>query len=169
MSFLSASLVCVALFSAAPSTSPAAEKSNTAPTFNKHVAPILWQNCASCHRPGEVGPFSLLSYDDAAKRAKFLVEITAERRMPPWKAEPNFGHFSDERRLSDADLKTLRDWAAAGAPEGDAKDLPTPPKFVDGWQLGTPDLILEMPEAFNIPADGRDIYSDDREPHRRGG
>ncbi|MCE9606405.1 MAG: ascorbate-dependent monooxygenase [Planctomycetia bacterium] len=129
-----------------------------APTFSRHVAPILWKNCASCHRPGEVGPFSLLSYGDAAKRATFLADITAERRMPPWKAEPDFGHFLDERILTDDEIKTLRDWAQAGAPEGDPKDLPVPPKFVEGWQLGEPDLILEMPEPFEVRADGPDIY-----------
>lgn len=155
LSLLPVSLLLSSLLGAAPSDSATAP---TSPTFTKHVAPILWKNCASCHRPGEVGPFSLLTYDDAAKRASFLADITADRRMPPWKAEPNFGHFNDERILSDADIKTLREWAKAGAPEGDKKDLPTPPQFVEGWQLGTPDLILEMPEEFEVPADGPDIY-----------
>lgn len=127
-------------------------------TFNKDVAPIVWKNCASCHRPGEVGPFSLLTYEDCAKRADFLAEISASRRMPPWKAEPDYGHFVDERRLSDAELATLAAWAQAGAPEGDAKDLPPPPQFTEGWQLGEPDLVLEMPEEFTVPADGRDVY-----------
>jgi len=153
---IQASFLLATLLGAAPSGTD--QTKAPPPTFNKDVAPILWKNCASCHRPGEVGPFPLLTYDDAAKRAKFLVEITADRRMPPWKAEPNFGHFSDERRLTDPELNTLREWAAAGAPEGNPKDLAEPPKFVDGWQLGTPDLILEMPEEFNVPADGPDIY-----------
>jgi len=128
------------------------------PTFNKDVAPILFQNCAACHRPGEVAPFSLLTYQDAAKRAKFLKEVTQERRMPPWMPEPGPHRFLDERRLSDADLKTLADWVDAGAPEGDARDLPSLPKFADGWQLGEPDLVVEMPESFTVPADGPDIY-----------
>jgi hypothetical protein len=127
-------------------------------TFNKHVAPILWKNCATCHRPGEVGPFSLLAYQDAAKRAKHLVAVTHDRRMPPWKAEPGHGEFLDERRLSDAELKTLAAWAATGAKEGDPKDLPAAPKFADGWQLGQPDLIFKVPEPFAVRADGRDIY-----------
>jgi hypothetical protein len=127
-------------------------------TYSKHVAPLLWENCANCHRPGEVGPFSLLTYQDAAKRADFLAAITAERRMPPWKAEPGFGHFRDERRLTDQEIGLIRDWAAAGAPEGNTADLPEPPKFVDGWLLGQPDLVLEMPEPFAVPADGRDVY-----------
>jgi hypothetical protein len=100
----------------------------------------------------------LLSYDDAAKRADFLAEIAADRRMPPWKAEPNFGKFHDERRLSDSHIATLAAWAKAGAPQGDLKDLPPEPKFIDGWQLGEPDLVLEMPETFSVPADGRDVY-----------
>jgi mono/diheme cytochrome c family protein len=145
--------VASALLAAAPSSTAA-----DAPTYSKHVAPILWKNCAGCHRPGEVGPFSLLTYEDAAKRADFLVEVTGDRRMPPWKAEPNFGNFHDSRTLSEADLATLKQWAAAGAPEGDKADLPAPPKFVDGWQNGEPDLVLEMPEEFEVPADGPDIY-----------
>ena len=152
---LSGLFVALAVCAAAPSQPSAAADT---PTYSKHVAPILMKNCASCHRAGEVGPFSLLSYDDAAKRAEFIAEITASRRMPPWKAEPNFGSFHDVRRLSDADIATLRRWADAGAPQGDPADLPAPPKFVDGWQLGEPDLVLEMPEEFDVPADGPDIY-----------
>lgn len=127
-------------------------------TYCKDVAPILFEHCAGCHRPGEVGPFPLLTYRDAAKRANFLKEVTAERQMPPWKAVPGFGSFHGERRLSDAELKTLAAWADGGALEGDPKDLPPAPKFVDGWQLGKPDLVLEMPEAFTVSADGRDVY-----------
>ena len=128
------------------------------PTYNKHVAPILWKNCAGCHRPGEVGPFSLLTYKDASRRATDLALITSERRMPPWKAEPGFGEFHDERRLSDADIQTIAHWAEDGALEGDPKDLPPSPKFPEGWQLGTPDLVLKVAESFRVPADGRDTY-----------
>jgi hypothetical protein len=128
------------------------------PTFNKDVAPILWKNCAGCHRPGEVGPFSMLTYKDAAKRAGFLQEVAESRRMPPWKAEPGFGEFHDERRLTDAEIRTIAAWAEAGAPEGDPKDLREPPKFPEGWQLGTPDLVLKVPQSFEIPAVGRDLY-----------
>src|SRR5215469_704530 len=90
-------------------------------TYSKQVAPILWNNCASCHRPGEIGPFSLLTYKDAKKRAGFIKDITQDRRMPPWKPEAGFGDFRNVRRLSDQDLKTLASWADAGAPEGDPK------------------------------------------------
>jgi hypothetical protein len=127
-------------------------------TYAKDVAPILNQRCASCHRPGEVGPFSLLTYKDAAKRAKFIKEVTADRRMPPWKPEPGYGDFQDACRLSDAELATLARWADTGAREGDPRDLPPRPAFTEGWQLGTPDLVLKMPEPYPVPAGGRDVY-----------
>src|SRR5271154_4716613 len=100
-------------------SSTAAAGSDEPVTYTKQIAPILLKNCAGCHRPGEVGPFSLLSYKDAAKRSGFLADITESRRMPPWKPEPGFGAFHDSRRLSDAEIRTIADWAEAGAPEGD--------------------------------------------------
>jgi hypothetical protein len=127
-------------------------------TFNKHVAPILWQNCASCHHAGAVGPFPLVSYPDAARRAKFIRDITASHRMPPWRAEPGYGPFENERRLSAADLQTIAAWVDAGAPEGDPRDLPPAPRFPEGWQLGEPDLVLKMPAPFQVPATGPDVY-----------
>jgi hypothetical protein len=127
-------------------------------TFNKHVAPILFKNCAGCHRPGEVGPFPLLTYKDAAKRAGFLKDVTSSRRMPPWPAEAGYGQFHDERRLADADIQTLARWADTGAKEGEPRDLPPAPTFPEGWQLGQPDLVLKMPEAFTVPAGGRDVF-----------
>lgn len=127
-------------------------------TYNKHVARILWQHCASCHHKGAVAPFPLLTYKDAARRAKFLVDITASRRMPPWRAEAGHGPFANERRLNDADIKTIAAWVAGGAVEGEAKDLGKAPEFPDGWQLGKPDVIVKMPAAFKIPATGPDVY-----------
>jgi mono/diheme cytochrome c family protein len=127
-------------------------------TFNKDIAPLLFKNCASCHRPGEVAPFALLTYKDAAKRAQQLVAVTQSRYMPPWKPEPGYGEFHDVRRLSDGDLALIKRWADAGAPEGKAKDLLPAPKFTDGWQNGEPDLIVKMPQPFNVRADGEDIY-----------
>ncbi len=139
------------------SLTTSARAENT-PTFNKDVAPILWRQCADCHHPGHVGPFPLLTYKDAAKRATFIRDITANRRMPPWKAEAGFGTHAGARHLSDAELKTLADWADGGAPEGDLKDLPRTPTFPEGWQLGEPDLVLKMPEPYTVPADGPDVY-----------
>jgi hypothetical protein len=127
-------------------------------TYCKDVAPILWKHCAGCHRPGEIGPFPLLTYRDAAKRAGDIVTVTQDRLMPPWKAEPGYGEFHDPRRLSDRDLALLDAWAAGGAPEGDPADLPPRPRFSEGWQLGEPDLVLRLPEPFTVRASGPDLY-----------
>ena len=129
-----------------------------APTYNKDIAPILYQNCAGCHRPGEVAPFSLLTYQDTAKRAALIATITKARVMPPWKAEPGYGDFRDVRRLSDEQIALIQQWAGNGAPEGDAAAKPVPPKFIEGWQLGQPDKVVTIPTKFSVPADGADIY-----------
>jgi hypothetical protein len=105
-----------------------------------------------------VGPFSLLSYQDAAKRAEFIRDVVKDRIMPPWKAEPDYGSFHGARRLSDDDIQAIERWVADGTPEGRAEDLPPLPKFSEGWQLGEPDLILKMPEPFDVPAETPDIY-----------
>ncbi len=126
-------------------------------TFNRHVAPVLFAQCASCHRPGEVAPFPLLTYQDAKKRAKQLAQVVRDRTMPPWKPAPDYGHFLDERRLTDEEIALVTAWAEADAPEGDAADLPPAPTFPDGWQLGTPDLVVKMPEPFKVPASGPDV------------
>jgi len=128
------------------------------PTYNKDVAPILFAHCASCHRPGEVAPFPLLTYQDAAKRAALLATITGKRFMPPWKPEPGFGKFEHERRLTDAQIATIAEWARNGVPEGDPKDKPTPPTFAEGWQGGTPDLVLKAGHGYDVPADGPDHF-----------
>ncbi len=141
------------LFEAAPQ-----ESKSAGPTYTRDVAPILQANCVQCHRDGEIAPFPLGSYGDAAKRARQIVNVTQSRFMPPWKPEPGFGHFLNERRLTDRELALLADWADAGAPEGTADDLPPPRKFVEGWQLGEPDLIVKMNELFEVPADGRDVF-----------
>ncbi len=151
-------VACVAIWTSADAAGAEGSSAPGEVTFSKHIAPILWKNCAGCHRAGEIGPFSLLTYDEAQKRAEFLAEITADRRMPPWKAEPGVGKFRDERRLTEAEIELIGKWAAAGAPEGNPRDLPRPPKFTDGWQLGEPDMIVKMAEPFAVPAGGKDIY-----------
>src|SRR5271154_6416153 len=108
-------------------SSTAAAGSDEPVTYTKQIAPILWKNCAGCHRPGEVGPFSLLTYKDAAKRAEFLKEVTESRQMPPWKPEPGYNAFHDERRLSESEIALIARWADSGAKEGDSKDLPPAP------------------------------------------
>jgi mono/diheme cytochrome c family protein len=129
-----------------------------APTFDKDIAPLVFNNCAVCHRPGEVAPFSLLTYGDAKKRAKQIVRVTSDRIMPPWKAEPGFGEFSNDRHLSADQVALFREWAEAGAPEGNAADLPPTPKFTEGWTLGQPDVVLEPDEDYELSAEGNDIY-----------
>lgn len=127
-------------------------------TFDKDIAPILYQSCAPCHRPGEAGPFSLLSYADARKHASQLVAATARRFMPPWPPEPGYGDFADPRRLSDRQIRTIADWVRQGEPEGNAADLPPAPHFAEGWQLGPPDLVVRMPMPFTLPASGVDVF-----------
>ena len=127
-------------------------------TFSKDVAPILFKNCAGCHRPSQSAPFSLLTYADAKKRARQIAEVTARRYMPPWLPEPGHGEFADERRLTADELGILHQWFAEGAIEGNASDLPAMPKWVEGWQLGQPDLVVKMPEAYTLPAEGKDVY-----------
>jgi mono/diheme cytochrome c family protein len=127
-------------------------------TFNKDIAPIVFNHCAVCHHPGEVAPFSLLTYEDVKKRERNILYVTGKRLMPPWKPEPGFGEFQDCRRLSDQQIALIKQWVDDGMPQGDLKDLPAPPKFADGWMLGEPDLVVKMPEAFTVPAEGRDVY-----------
>lgn len=129
-----------------------------ATTFNKDVAPILFANCAGCHRAGEVAPFPLLTYKDAKRHASQIADVTESRFMPPWLPIEGHGEFKDSRRLSEAQVKTLRAWSDAGAPEGDAADLPPAPKFADGWALGEPDLVVKMPEKYTLRAEGRDVF-----------
>lgn len=126
-------------------------------TYANSVAAILQKNCATCHRPGEVSPFSLLTYDDARKRAKQIALVTKSRVMPPWKANSH-GEFVDERRLTDDQIAALQQWAEAGAPEGNPKELPPPPKFASGWKLGAPDEVVGLPEPYKLAAEGRDVY-----------
>jgi hypothetical protein len=125
-------------------------------TFSHDVAPVLYRECAACHRPGGVAPFSLLTYDDAAKRASLIAAVTAKRYMPPWlPSEPKFEH---ERKLTGREITMLAQWAAAGAPAGNPAETPPPPRFDGGWQLGKPDLEAEMRADFAVPAEGSDLY-----------
>ncbi len=124
------------------------------PTFSKDVAPILQANCQVCHRPGEAGPFPLLTYEDARRRATKLKDAVGDRKMPPWFADPRHGRFSNAMGLSASDIDTLVRWADGGAPEGDRRDLPKPVSWVEGWGIGTPDMVVEIPMPFEVPATG---------------
>jgi len=127
-------------------------------TFNKDVAPILFANCTTCHRPGEIAPMSLLTYKDARPWARSIASHVKNGTMPPWHADPSVGQFANERRLTDAEKATIARWVDAGAPEGDAKDLPPAPQYAQGWRIGQPDAILEMQEDYPIPAKGEVPY-----------
>ncbi len=127
-------------------------------TFNKDVAKIFFKNCAECHRPGEAAPFSTLSYKDVRPWAKSIREKVVNREMPPWHADPHVGQWANDRRLSQVEVDTVVVWVDRGALEGDPKDLPAAPKYVEGWTIGKPDLILPMPDEFTLEASGSDEY-----------
>jgi hypothetical protein len=141
-----------------------AATSDTAPpppgrtTFYKDVLPILQNNCQSCHRAGEVAPMSLMTYEDARPWAIAIKMAVLTQKMPPWYADPQYGHFSNERKLTPQQIKTLVTWVDGGAQPGDPKDAPQPVKFVDGWNIGVPDRVIEMPIAYNVPAEGTVDY-----------
>ena len=142
----------------ARSDAPAAAK-KASPTYSKDVAPILQSKCQSCHRRHQVGPFALDTYEQARRRAHDIASVTEERSMPPWKPTRGVGpKLKHDQSLTRQEIKILASWAEAGAPPGDPKDLPPPPKFAEGWKLGTPDLILEAAEDFPVPASGPDVY-----------
>ena len=127
-------------------------------TFNRDIAPILFKYCAPCHSPGESGPFSLLTYEDARRHANQMVEVTRIRFMPPWLPSPGYGDFVGERRLTLQQISLFKQWVDDGEPQGDPKDLPPAPHFVPGWQLDKPDLVLKMSEPYTLRAGGWDVY-----------
>ena len=147
-----------AVFLSACGLLAAAPAPKNAPTFSKDVAPILQQNCQTCHRPGESAPFSLLSYKEARPWASAMKEAVELRKMPPWFADPHYGKFSNDRTMPQHDVDTIIAWANAGAPEGNPKDLPKPMQFVDGWNIGKPDLAVTMPSKYEVPATGTIDY-----------
>jgi hypothetical protein len=128
------------------------------PVFTRDIAPILYRHCAGCHHEGEVAPFPLISYDDAKKRARLIAEATRSRVMPPWKPVPGFNRFKGERRLTEREIETIQTWAANGAREGNPALLPPAPQFTDDWKLGSPDLVVQLPQPFEIPPEGADVY-----------
>src|SRR5437667_3191829 len=119
-------------------------------TFSKDIAPIIYGNCASCHRPSESAPFSLLSYEDVKRHAAQIADVTKRRYMPPFLPQPGYGDFLEERRLSDEEIALIQEWVKAGAPEGSRADTPPVPKFVSEWPLGTPDLVLHVAQPYQL-------------------
>ena len=125
-----------------------------APTFYKDVLPVLENNCQGCHRPGEPGPMSFMSYDSTRPWAKSIKEVVVSKKMPPWFADPAHGKFVNDRSLSAADVATLVSWVDTGAKAGNPKDAPKPVAFTDGWAIAQPDKIIEIPTAISIPTSG---------------
>ncbi len=127
-------------------------------TFSEHIAPIIYDNCTSCHRPGEIGPMALTNYEEIRNWAPMIDYVTDIRYMPPWKPDPDFSNFLDERALSDEEIQLIQDWVAAGTPQGDPALEPPLPDFPEGSQLGEPDLVLSFEEAHLHPGDNLDEY-----------
>jgi Flp pilus assembly protein TadD/mono/diheme cytochrome c family protein len=143
---------------AAPQAAQDASNTNSQITFNKDIAPVFFQYCSTCHRPGESGPFPLLSYKDAKSHARQLAAVTQSRFMPPWLPDPGEFKFADELRLSDAQITAIAHWVEQGAVEGAPSDLLPTPKFAEGWQIGTPDLVIKAEKPYQLPASGTDQY-----------
>ena len=136
---------------------PVADDTTTV-TFARDVAPIVFRHCSACHRPEGPGPFSVLTYEETRPMARAMAAAAQAGRMPPWLPAPGRGEFAGERRLTDQEVDVLRSWAEVGAPQGDPTRMPPPPDLMDGWYLGEPDLIVELPEAYEVPASGRDFF-----------
>jgi mono/diheme cytochrome c family protein len=147
-----------ALIAMSASQAKATEPLSKDVTFNKEVAPIFYGNCAECHRPGESAPFSVLSYRDVRPWAKSIKEKVVNRQMPPWHADPHVGQWANDPRLSQAQIDTIVAWVDGGAKEGNPKDLPPAPPFIEGWAIGKPDLVIAMPEEYTLEANGPDEY-----------
>jgi len=152
---MAAGFFVVFLFGAGAGSS----KDATGPTFSRDVAPIVFKNCISCHRNGEIAPMSLMNYKEVRPWARAIREKVATRDMPPWHADPKYGEWRNDRRMSQADVDTIVKWVDGGAKEGDPKDLPPSPTFASGWQIGQPDQIFYMPEEFTVPAQGTVPYT----------
>jgi Flp pilus assembly protein TadD/mono/diheme cytochrome c family protein len=127
-------------------------------TFNKDAAPIVFQHCAGCHRPGQPGPFNLLTYQDVKKHAKQVADVVGRHYMPPWLPEKGHGEFADDRSLTADQIELIRRWVAEGAAEGASADLPRLPKWSEGWRLGPPDLVVKLPQPYVLAAEGKDVY-----------
>jgi tetratricopeptide (TPR) repeat protein/mono/diheme cytochrome c family protein len=159
-------LACIVLLAAALSGRASAHQNPAAPgaapppqvTFNRDVAPILYRSCARCHRPGEAGPFSLLTYADAKSHARQIAALTKSRFMPPWLPAEGALKFTDELRLSEDEIARIQAWVEQGTVEGNPADLPPKPNFVEGWQLGKPDVIVTATKPYALPASGSDNY-----------
>src|SRR5207249_7605963 len=146
---LSAAIFCLAV------QSRSQEPTSAPPTFTKDVAPILQKHCQTCHRPGEAAPFSMLTYEDTLPWAAAMRMVVTRKIMPPWFADPRYGHFANERSLSADEIRTLVAWVNGGARKGALEDMPPPAKnFVQGWGIPAPDVVFQLPKPFSVPAAG---------------
>src|SRR5258708_34612637 len=127
-------------------------------TFTHDVAPLLYKRCVNCHHPDDIGPMSLITYKEARPWAKAMRQAVLTRKMPPWHADPHYGEFANDRRLTQAEIELIEAWVDQGAPEGDPKELPTAPQFPDGWKIGKPDMIIPIPAKFEVKPNGPDEY-----------
>ena len=141
-----------------PAMARAQDNAASAPTFSKDVAPILYKTCTVCHRPGEIAPMSLLTFHDARPWSRAIATQVGKGTMPPWHADPAYGEFLNERRLTQPEKDTILKWVAAGAPEGNAADLPAQPVYPDGWTVGKPDAVFALAEDYPVPANGTIDY-----------
>src|SRR5579883_3341932 len=128
-------------------------------TFNRDIAPILYANCVSCHRAGDIAPMSLITYKEARPWAAAIKEAVSTRKMPPWHADPHYGHFLNDTRLTESQIATIRTWAQTGAREGNPADLPPVPKFSNDWHIGKPDAVIDIGEDHVVEATGPDEYT----------
>jgi mono/diheme cytochrome c family protein len=154
---LVAGCLCVVALAMRPPAG-AAQADTEPPTYSETIAPIVYATCVECHRAGGAAPFPLVSYEDIARRATLVAAVTRSRSMPPWHPAHGYGEFVGERRLTDEQIALIGEWAARGVPRGDPASMPDLPVFTDAWQLGEPDLVLEMTVGFDVPADGPDVY-----------
>src|SRR5262249_21816728 len=150
--------IIVWFFIATPRHGSASGDSKGPVTFNKDIAPIFYSNCVACHRPGDIAPMSLLSYKDARPWARSIREMVATRQMPPWHADPHYGSFSNDKRLSQREIDTVVAWVDQGAREGDPQDLPPVPGFVEGWAIGARAVVLARTYPYRILAGGAHKY-----------
>jgi hypothetical protein len=134
------------------------EESNRAVTWSEHIAPVIFKNCTPCHRPGEAGPFELLSYHDAVKNANKIKFVTSTRFMPPWPADPHYVHFAGERVLSDSDIELIKKWVDAKTPRGDSTKEPQAPVFYTGSFFGKPDIVIRPIKAVKLKGNGADAF-----------
>ncbi len=157
-------LSSIALLAGATLSSAAASDSTV--TFHRDVVPVLQKNCQACHRPGDIGPMPLLTYEQTRPWAKAIRAAVSQGEMPPWHADRRYGTFANDRSLSQHEIDTLVRWVETGALAGSPADAPPLLEFDEGWRIGTPDVVFEMPKDFDVPADGNDHVSVDHGPQR---